>query len=362
MQDGSFAPAGGGQAEPPRSGGPGGGDAERSFVQGDFEHIAASLLQNEELGEKRVAFFTALVGSLFAGVGFLLSDLDGAIPFDPHAASAAASALLLVVGLLVLARLRRRNAVTDGYKRILGEMRKLLAPEMSSRYRTLFAPGGRTFWTGGHTQVVAVLNSALAAMLFWAGGRACGWTVGAWAIVVAVAALVAQLLATGRRSAESGGAAFRASVGLVVLDRDGRALAIERRDTRDAWQFPQGGLRQGEEAIDAAYRELQEETGLDRSDVALLAIHPRWLAYELPEPLRKKKTGLGQVQRWFAFRLVAGDAGVRLGREARAWAWKPLDDVARSVVEFRRPAYAEVVAWVRQIQEGAAVSDASRRW
>ena len=39
---------------------------------------------------------------------------------------------------------------------------------------------------------------------------------------------------------------FRAGVGAVVLEPNGRVLVLERSDVPGAWQFPQGGLDDGE--------------------------------------------------------------------------------------------------------------------
>jgi 8-oxo-dGTP pyrophosphatase MutT (NUDIX family) len=89
----------------------------------------------------------------------------------------------------------------------------------------------------------------------------------------------------------------------VTVNEDGRVLVGERRDYRGAWQFPQGGIEDGEEPQDAVLREIDEETGIARRDLKLVARHPAWLCYELPTRMRSAKTGLGQAQRWFLFRL-----------------------------------------------------------
>jgi putative (di)nucleoside polyphosphate hydrolase len=145
---------------------------------------------------------------------------------------------------------------------------------------------------------------------------------------------------------------FRAGVGLLVLNSAGLVLAIERTGNPGSWQFPQGGLHEGEEPIDGALRELNEETGLEPRHVTLLAEHPEWLAYELPAQYRTKKTGLGQVQKWFLFRFEATDADIQLppGGEARAWAWRDPEELASSSTEFRRPTYRRLVGWLGEHQ------------
>lgn len=154
---------------------------------------------------------------------------------------------------------------------------------------------------------------------------------------------------------------MRASVGIIVRKDDGSVLAIERRRNPGAWQLPQGGLNDGEEPIEGAFRELEEETGLARGDVEVVAEHPEWLAYELPSEFRTRKTGLGQVQKWFLFRLAAPEDAIRLPEdgEARAWAWTRLDDLASSTIEFRRPIYTKLADWVHGVRatSGAAQHD-----
>ena len=59
----------------------------------------------------------------------------------------------------------------------------------------------------------------------------------------------------------------------------------------------------GEEAHDAVWREVKEETGLEPADLTLTAEHPDWVAYEWPPEVRAGRRRIGQVQRWFTFRV-----------------------------------------------------------
>jgi putative (di)nucleoside polyphosphate hydrolase len=137
---------------------------------------------------------------------------------------------------------------------------------------------------------------------------------------------------------------FRAGVGAVILDGKGRVLALERRDVKNAWQLPQGGLERGEEPEQAVYRELREETGLGPDDIRPLGRASRLLAYELPAGLRTPKTGRGQVHYWFLFGLQAADKVITLGdkNEFRSWRWLAWDGLLSRVVDFRRAVYAEL--------------------
>lgn len=152
---------------------------------------------------------------------------------------------------------------------------------------------------------------------------------------------------------------FRAGVVIVVRHpEDQRVMAFERHDSSGQWQLPQGGIEAEETALQAAYRELIEETGLTRADVVLVGEHPEWLAYEWPDSVKAGRKGsvdrsksgggrdrvLGQVHRWFYFEAL--DAQVIPApdqREFRDWRWVPADWLVDNVIEMRRAAYAKAL-------------------
>ena len=100
---------------------------------------------------------------------------------------------------------------------------------------------------------------------------------------------------------------FRANVGIILTDGDGRVLIAGRRG-RGGWQFPQGGIQPEETTEAAMFRELREEVGLAPSDVELVGSTEGWLRYRLPDRfIRREQTPLciGQKQRWFLLQLTA---------------------------------------------------------
>jgi putative (di)nucleoside polyphosphate hydrolase len=137
---------------------------------------------------------------------------------------------------------------------------------------------------------------------------------------------------------------FRAGVGAVITNKEGLVLGLERRDIPGAWQLPQGGLDGDEPPLEAVKREVLEETGIEESDLKLLASAPHWLAYELPEDMRSKKIGRGQVQRWFLFRFKGVDEAITLGnkKEFRAWKWIAMEELSSKIVSFKQPLYQEL--------------------
>ena len=139
---------------------------------------------------------------------------------------------------------------------------------------------------------------------------------------------------------------FRPNVGIVISDDSGRLLWARRVGGRDAWQFPQGGIHEGESAEQALYRELEEEVGLREADVEVLASTRGWLRYRLPRRyLRKgqKPLCIGQKQRWFLLRLISSDDAVCLDQNAKPefdhWRWVSYWYPLGQVVYFKREVY-----------------------
>jgi putative (di)nucleoside polyphosphate hydrolase len=134
---------------------------------------------------------------------------------------------------------------------------------------------------------------------------------------------------------------FRAGVGAVITDGNGKILALERSDIPGAWQMVQGGLEDGEEPMEGVLREVEEETGILPSSVRLLDRYPEPLVYELPAAARSPKTGRGQVQYWFLFELTGGGSAIDLGQSAefRRWRWMRFCELIDLTVSFRAPTY-----------------------
>jgi putative (di)nucleoside polyphosphate hydrolase len=134
---------------------------------------------------------------------------------------------------------------------------------------------------------------------------------------------------------------FRAGVGAVITNGRGRVLVFERRGIPGAWQFPQGGMDRGERPLDTAWREVAEETGLAKRSLRLLARCPDLLAYELPPRARSAKTGRGQVQYWFLFKLDALEslAAPPPASEFSRHRWVTFATAVDRVVWFKRPIY-----------------------
>lgn len=143
---------------------------------------------------------------------------------------------------------------------------------------------------------------------------------------------------------------YRPCAGVMLLSRDGQVFVGQRLDsTLEAWQMPQGGIDPGEDALEAAYRELWEETGVAREAVEFLAEAPEELQYDLPDDLIGKVwkgRWRGQRQRWFLFRLTAGDEAIDIETahpEFRAWRWIDPAELPQVIVPFKRALYARLL-------------------
>ncbi len=137
---------------------------------------------------------------------------------------------------------------------------------------------------------------------------------------------------------------FRANVGMVVINDKGKVLALKRSDVKkEAWQLPQGGIKDNECPLEAAFRELHEETNLRQRDLKLEKECQEWLAYELPKEKRSGKYGRGQVQKWYLFRLTGSETHIKLDREIDqefvSCKWMNMKELIQQAVSFRQSVY-----------------------
>jgi len=144
---------------------------------------------------------------------------------------------------------------------------------------------------------------------------------------------------------------FRRNVGVMVINAAGEVWVGQRNDRyKDAWQMPQGGIDAGEDAQTAALRELEEETGITRDLVDVVAESEGWIPYELPHeliPKLWKGKYRGQEQKWFLLRFKGTDAQVNIATddpEFSAWRWMPPADLPDAIVPFKRDVYVAVLA------------------
>lgn len=141
---------------------------------------------------------------------------------------------------------------------------------------------------------------------------------------------------------------FRANVGIILANTQGQVLWA-RRVGQASWQFPQGGIDRHETPLDAMYRELYEEMGLQPHHVSVLAVTQNWLRYRLPRHLMRVGQPLcvGQKQKWFLLSLderhthhIRFDVGVP---EFDLWQWVSYWYPVRYVVPFKQAVYQQAL-------------------
>jgi putative (di)nucleoside polyphosphate hydrolase len=141
---------------------------------------------------------------------------------------------------------------------------------------------------------------------------------------------------------------YRRGVGIALFNHAGQVFVAQRLDNPGpAWQMPQGGIDKDELPLDAAWRELHEETGITSAE--LLAETKGWLTYDLPADLAKtlwKGRYRGQEQKWYAFRFTGEEREIDIEGEHpefSAWKWVDFRTVPELIVPFKRPLYQQIV-------------------
>lgn len=138
---------------------------------------------------------------------------------------------------------------------------------------------------------------------------------------------------------------YRPNVGIVICNRIGQVMWAKRIG-QSSWQFPQGGIDKGEQIEQALFRELEEEVGLQESDVDVLHQTKDWLHYDLPQNYirqHKDPVCIGQKQKWFLLGLESDESRVQLTGAVQPefddWRWVSYWYPINQVIDFKRDVY-----------------------
>jgi bis(5'-nucleosidyl)-tetraphosphatase len=124
------------------------------------------------------------------------------------------------------------------------------------------------------------------------------------------------------------------SAGVIVFRRDDgdlRFLLLKSRQTRrPIWEFPKGGVAQGETPRTAALRELQEETGIPPAHVRLIPGFQRTEHYRFT--VRRESGGTAVRKRVIYFLGETDRDDVKISPdEASDFAWLEATEAVRRV-------------------------------
>ena len=147
---------------------------------------------------------------------------------------------------------------------------------------------------------------------------------------------------------------LRIGVGIIVLNKENKVFVAKRIDNpKNFWQMPQGGVNEGENFLTAAYRELEEETGI--KEVSLIQEIDGLQTYELPPHLLGiiwKGKYKGQKQKWFLMRYLGSDNDINIktnNPEFLEWKWIDLNMITEVVVDFKLHIYKELKEKIKKI-------------
>ncbi len=147
---------------------------------------------------------------------------------------------------------------------------------------------------------------------------------------------------------------LRCGVGIVVLNKNNKVFVAKRIDNpKNFWQMPQGGVDKGEDFLQAAFRELKEETSI--KSVELIKELDGTTTYDLPDRLLGiiwKGKYKGQKQKWFLMRFIGDESEININTsnpEFLDWRWVELDSITDDVVDFKHHVYKELKEKIKKI-------------
>jgi len=147
---------------------------------------------------------------------------------------------------------------------------------------------------------------------------------------------------------------YRPNVAAVILSadfsNDKKYFLAKRKGIRRAWQFPQGGIDEGESPKEALLRELREEIGTDEVDI--ISEFPEWISYDFPNSKSDKKYPYkGQNQKYFLVKLRS-NAVINLNSEKipefEDYTFVTEAELFKKALYMKRRAYKRVIEYFKK--------------
>ena len=140
---------------------------------------------------------------------------------------------------------------------------------------------------------------------------------------------------------------LRLGVGIILLNNKNKVFVGKRIDNpKNSWQMPQGGIDQNENLLQAAKRELAEETAI--KSVKLIKELDGWLKYDLPKNLLGKLWKgkyRGQKQKWFVMKFLGKTDEINVktkNPEFFKWKWINPSELPEVAVNFKLDIYKKI--------------------
>ena len=157
---------------------------------------------------------------------------------------------------------------------------------------------------------------------------------------------------------------YRPNVGIVVFNKDKNVLLCRRKKSSSAtaWQFPQGGIENGEKVLAAGLRELKEETSV--VSVKFVAQAKKRLRYNFPSNiiLKNKDKGypdyIGQEQSWLLFYFYGDDEEINVitkEQEFSQYKWSTFQEAEEKVWFAKRDVYKKIRAEFEPLIENFSI-------
>ena len=140
---------------------------------------------------------------------------------------------------------------------------------------------------------------------------------------------------------------LRIGVGIALLNHENKIFVGKRIDNpANSWQMPQGGVDKNENFLQAAKRELEEETSI--RTVEVIKELNEWMTYDLPKNLLGKLWKgkyRGQKQKWFIMKFLGKNDEINIRTkkaEFSDWKWIKPSDLPAVAVDFKVNIYKKI--------------------
>ena len=146
---------------------------------------------------------------------------------------------------------------------------------------------------------------------------------------------------------------YRPNVAMILVShlypQKKEIFIAQRTDLQNVWQFPQGGIDEGEEVQEALFRELEEEVGT--RDATIVAEYPEWISYDFPPRVAlSMKPFIGQTQRYFLLKL-GENAKINIETEHPEFddfKFVGVDEVLGLSASFKKNVYEKVINYFKE--------------